>query len=160
MKLKFLIINIFIITFFVFFYIKFISKSCKKEDNAICKVKINNNILELRVAYTEEKQAQGLMFKESLKENEGMIFIYDKSRFLSFWMKNTLIPLSIAFIDDDYKIIGIYNMNTVAKDTPENQIPVYSSPGKAKYAIEAKKNWFSLRNINVGTYVDLPLELK
>jgi len=150
---------------FLFFFILtviflFLDKPCKKKDYSVCKLNINNNQVYLKVAYSKEAQAKGLMNVNSLKEDEGMIFVYDESKFLSFWMKNTLIPLSIAYLDESGKVIAIYNMSTVSKDLKDEDLPIYTSPSKAKYAIEMNKAWFSLRGIKTGSYIDIPEVLK
>ena len=68
-------------------------------------IEINDQILDVEIADTPSKWAKGLMGRKELPEGKGMLFIYPSARRLSFWMKNTLTPLSIAFFDDDKTII-------------------------------------------------------
>jgi len=157
MKKKLSIIFFFIIIGSLFFIIY---TPCRKKDKHICKLNINNNSIYLTVAYSKKMQAKGLMGVKSLKENRGMIFVYDKPEFLSFWMKNTLIPLSIAYVDEKGTIVSIYNMETPAKNVKDADLPVYTSPSKVKYAIEMNKGWFTSRGIKTGTTIAIPKNLE
>jgi uncharacterized membrane protein (UPF0127 family) len=85
------------------------------------------------------------MHRDSLPENRGMIFVFAKERSLSFWMRNTRIPLSIAFAKADGRIVSIKNMRPYDDDPPH-----YASPEPAKYALEVNKGWFSDNRIRVG----------
>ena len=76
-------------------------KGCSKKDYAICRVHAEESTLKLKVAYSSEAQEHGLMGVSALLDDTGMIFVYEKPENLSFWMKNTLIPLSIAFVESD-----------------------------------------------------------
>jgi hypothetical protein len=111
------------------------------------------------VAYSKERQAKGLMNVTALKDNEGMIFVYDYPSYLSFWMKNTLIPLSIAFVEEDGRIAEIYDMK-VEGIKNDNEFPVYQSPTMVRYAIEAPLGWFTLNNISRNDRINIPEELK
>ena len=87
------------------------------------------------------------MFRKNLPENQGMLFIFENSDFHSFWMKNTYIPLSIAFISASKEIVQIDNMfplDTLNPHFPEKPI---------KYAIEVNQGWFQHHKIKVGDRV-------
>lgn len=159
MNKKFYFIAPVVLILAIFIYFNFKS-SCSKKDEATCIAKINGMSLMLNVAYSEKRQSIGLMHVTKLEENEGMIFVYDEARFMAFWMKNTLIPLSIAYVEADGRIAGIYNMYPVDKNMPDYEIPTYPAPTKVKYAIETKQGWFDLRGIKEGTYIEIPKELK
>jgi len=99
-------------------------------------------------ANTKLKREYGLMNrKNTLKNNEGMLFIYKKPQIISMWMKNTYIPLDVLFLDEDYKVI----------DIKENMKPLknkrYSSNKKCKYAIEINGNGAKKNNIKNGTKI-------
>ena len=111
------------------------------------KLKIGNISLNVEVAKTESEQSQGLMGRKALPNNQGMLFEYPNEQNLSFWMKNTSIPLSIAFIDESGAILEILDLE------PFNETSV-SSKSRAKYALEVNKGWFGENNINVGDVVD------
>ena len=98
------------------------------------------------VAATTEQRATGLMYRFSLKPDHGMIFVFEKAEPLSFWMKNTFIPLSIAFVAADGRIVNIDDM------APQDETTHWSS-GPAMYAIEMRKGWFPERGIRAGDRV-------
>ena len=98
------------------------------------------------VATTPEQRAQGLMNRFSLQPDHGMLFVFERAEPLAFWMKNTFVPLSIAFIGADGKIINIEDM------MPQTETSHWSK-GPALYALEMKKGWFAERGIGVGAVV-------
>ncbi|GMO25648.1 MAG: DUF192 domain-containing protein [Termitinemataceae bacterium] len=104
--------------------------------------------LKVELAETEVERNTGLMFRKDLKEGEGMLFIYKKDTMMSFWMKNTLIPLSTAFIRSDGTIIDIFDMY------PHNTNSVQSTRS-ARYALEVPQGYYSANNIVVGNRVKL-----
>jgi uncharacterized membrane protein (UPF0127 family) len=83
------------------------------------------------------------MGRTHLGENEGMLFIFEKEDYHGFWMKNTLIPLSIAFIDREGKIVAITDMEPLTLET-------HPPPQPILYALEMKKGWFSANGIKAG----------
>ena len=74
-------------------------------------IKIDGNPLKVEIAQTDESRMQGLMFREKLQENQGMLFAFSSQRVLSFWMRNTYIPLEIAFINEDDLRGGFQNLS-------------------------------------------------
>ena len=97
----------------------------------------------VEVVRTPEERAQGLMGRKHLGEDEGMLFIFEKEDYHSFWMKNTLIPLSIAFIDREGKILKIADMEPLTLDS-------HPPPKPILYALEMKKGWFSTNSLQGG----------
>jgi uncharacterized protein len=97
------------------------------------------------------EQARGLMHRTALGEDRGMLFVYPDERPLSYWMKNTLIPLSIAYIDAEGRITDILDMKPL-DDTP----PHYVSSESVRYALEVNKGFFDERGVKVGDHADLP----
>lgn len=116
------------------------------------KIQIKSQTLEVEWAETEVQLQRGLMFRQSLPEGKGMFFIFDQERILSFWMKNTLVRLSIAFIDAGFKIVDIQDMEPV-KSVIQTSFPSYSSRHPAKYALEVPQGWFTKHKIGVGDKV-------
>ncbi|SEM91718.1 DUF192 domain-containing protein [Nitrosomonas marina] len=114
-------------------------------------LQIAGHTLSAEVADTHASRARGLMFRESLDANTGMLFVFPKNAYLSMWMKNTVIPLSVAFIDDEGIIINIADMQ------PNTHTAHYST-NLAKYALEMNIGWFSRRKIDTGDRV-IGLEL-
>ena len=98
------------------------------------------------VATTPEQQMTGLMYRFSLKPDTGMLFPFERPEVRSFWMRNTYIALSIAFIGADGRILNIEDMS------PQTDDPHWSK-GAALYALEMKKGWFKERGIGVGDTV-------
>lgn len=107
---------------------------------------INCNV---EIAATSEEHAQGLMGRSELCDNCGMLFIFDDDEYRTFWMKNTKIPLSIAFIDKNGIINDIQDMK------PYQTFPTYSSKYPAKFALEVNQGWFKINNITTGSKVIL-----
>jgi uncharacterized membrane protein (UPF0127 family) len=103
----------------------------------------------VEVAQTEEEKARGLMFRESLGQNEGMLFVYDREEILTFWMKNTPLPLSIAFLDQRGKIVDIQDMEPFSLRTHVSSFP-------AKYALEMNRGWFRRKGIEPGDTIRIP----
>ncbi len=109
--------------------------------------------VEVRVEVADDmaEQAKGLMDRTTLGVNRGMLFVYPEERELSFWMKNTLIPLSIAFIDSERRIIDIQDMKPF-----DDEPPGYDSAEPAQYALEVNQGFFEKRGVKVGDRVKLP----
>jgi uncharacterized membrane protein (UPF0127 family) len=105
-------------------------------------------ILTVQIADTQEKRDKGLMFVGQLPENEGMLFVFSGKTNVGFWMKNTLIPLSIAFLDSDGKILDMVPCK-------EDECPTYDPVLSYHYAIEVNLGWFEKNQIKVGDFVKL-----
>lgn len=105
--------------------------------------------LNVEIAATPEERQIGLMNRETLDPDSGMIFVFDKERAVSFWMKNTLIPLSIAYINKSGTILEIYDM------TPLSLEPVKSKRSSILYALEVNQGYFTRNGISEGDTIDL-----
>lgn len=109
--------------------------------------------IDAEVARTRAELERGLMFRTSLAENSGMLFIFDPAAHVCMWMKNTLIPLSVAFLDESGRIINIEEMQ------PET-LNLHCAAPPASYALEMNTGWFAERNIRAGESVKgLPKKL-
>ena len=116
-------------------------------------IKVKDKTLKVRLAITPAQQRQGLMNVQGmgptkLPENEGMLFIYRREEILSFWMKNTTLPLSIAFINKKGNITEIRDMEPMGMDSVRSAKP-------AQYALEVNRGWFTKNNIKIGDKVKL-----
>ena len=109
-------------------------------------VKVGAHALKVEVAAEEEQRMQGMMYRRSMGAEEGMLFIFDEPAYHSMWMKNTLIPLSVAFIDKDGVILNILDMEPQTLDS-------HMAAGPAVYAIETNKGWFAAKKIKPGDKV-------
>jgi uncharacterized membrane protein (UPF0127 family) len=116
-------------------------------------ISINGHMLTVELAATPAARSCGLSRREDLPQNQGMLFIFPESRPQTFWMKDTQIPLSIAFLDDSGKIINIQDMAPMQTDV------LYPSSGPAKYALEVNQGWFKRHEIEVGNSVAMELPL-
>jgi uncharacterized protein len=110
------------------------------------RLRIKKNEIDVEVSSNDSSRALGLMHRVILPENAGMLFIFPDSEYRSFWMKNTYIPLSIAYIDKDSRILEIKDM------IPHNAVSVSSSM-PAVYALEMNMGWFERNNIAAGDKV-------
>lgn len=100
----------------------------------------------VEVAKTPAERAKGLMGRKHLGQEEGMLFIFETEDDHAFWMKDTLISLSIAFIDKSGRIVEIADMKPLSLES-------HSPPQPILYALEMKKGWFSTNGIKVGDIV-------
>lgn len=110
-------------------------------------LRIKNHQIRAEVANTEESRRRGLMFRDSLGDNSGMVFSYPEAGINAMWMKNTRIPLSVAFINRNGRILNIENMEPFSEQA-------HSSAGEAAYALEMNRGWFSKRAIKAGDRVE------
>jgi hypothetical protein len=106
--------------------------------------------LQAELATTPEQRSRGLMFREDLPENGGMLFVFPQTRQVSFWMKNTPLPLSIAFLDADKRILNIVDMEPFDETS-------HPSAGPARYALEVHQGWFAERGIEAGMVCEFQL---
>lgn len=104
-------------------------------------------VLNIEVAETPEKQMVGLMHRNSMPDDWGMLFVYPRDRVMSFWMKNTRIPLAIAFIHADGRIESIRHMK------PFDETRRHRSRRAVRYALEVNEGWFRRNGIRPGQRV-------
>jgi len=107
---------------------------------------IKSREISVEVAKTPEERAHGLMGRKDLGKDEGMLFVFETEDYHGFWMKDTHVPLSIAFIDKECRIVRITDMKP---RTLESHIP----PQPILYALEMKRGWFSIHGIKVGDVI-------
>ena len=93
----------------------------------------------VEIADTPEERERGLMFREELGENEGMLFVYEEESPRSFWMKNTLIPLDIIFLDSNMEVINIEKADPEL-NTSDPNLESYDSESPARYVLEINQN--------------------
>ncbi|MDR0497591.1 MAG: DUF192 domain-containing protein [Treponema sp.] len=100
------------------------------------------------IARTHDERNKGLMHRKKINDGEGMLFVFDKDQVLSFWMKNTSIPLSIAFIASDGRIVEIKDLQ------PHDENPVKSNRS-VRYALEVPQGWFNRAGVRPGDTLKL-----
>jgi uncharacterized protein len=103
--------------------------------------------IDAEVADNDAERQQGLMFRKSMPGNAGMLFVFPIARPHCFWMKNTPLPLSIAFIDDTGRIINIEDMKPQTEES-------HCAAKPARYALEMNKGWFKDKGFKAGAKVD------
>ncbi|MGE5622699.1 MAG: DUF192 domain-containing protein [Bacillota bacterium] len=105
------------------------------------------HVIRAEVAATEAQRQQGLMYREKMGTNEGMLFLFGAPAGVCMWMKNTLLPLSVAFIDETGKVVNIEDMEPQTLESHCAKKPV-------TYALEMHRGWFKQRNIKPGSVID------
>ena len=108
---------------------------------------IKGHRLTAEVAATDESRMTGLMHRRMMPENRGMLFVFAYAQPQSFWMKNTHIPLSIAYVDENGVIVHITDMKPLTTDPHPSLKP-------AKYALEMNLGWFAKHGIKAGATID------
>ncbi len=104
------------------------------------------HLIQAEVAQTDPQRQQGLMFREKMANNHGMVFVFDQPGSQCMWMKNTPLPLSVAFIDAEGKIVNIEDMQPKTLDSHCSTKPV-------KYALEMNLGWFKQKNVKPGSTI-------
>ena len=123
-------------------------------------LRIGKATLQTEVAVTREETARGLGFRSRLDDNAGMIFVLPVER-ATFWMKDCLIPLSVAFLDKDGVILEIHDMMQPdpAKMADDASLPLtHSDSDQVAFAIETNLHWFALNGIKPGVKVEPPVK--
>jgi uncharacterized protein len=98
-------------------------------------------------ARSEAEIQTGMMFRQEMAENEGMLFVFPGPHRASFWMRNTLLPLTCAYIDSQGKILEIRDMK------PRDETPIEAASDKVQYVLEMKHGWFERNHVSTGTVV-------
>ncbi|MCB2017501.1 MAG: DUF192 domain-containing protein [Hydrogenophaga sp.] len=102
------------------------------------------HLIHAQVATTHEQRATGLMFRTDMPTNEGMLFVFDEPAGQCFWMKNTLLPLTAAFVADDGTIVNLADMKPQTLDSHCSEKPV-------RYVLEMNLGWFAKRGLKAGS---------
>lgn len=113
-------------------------------------IQIKGASISVELANTDTKRARGLMFRNRLEKDEGMLFIFDDERRHSFWMKNTYIPLDIIWLNSKKEVVHIEHSAPPCK---ENPCPTYSTDQPALYVLELNGGWSIEHNLNIGDTV-------
>lgn len=139
---------------FTFFSIFLTLIACKnngleKRNLTITKSDGTTITISAEIAKTNEDRARGYMERKKIPEGTGMLFVFERDQVLSFWMKNTPTPLSIAYIDSKGKIRDIFHMEPHCLDSIISTVSV-------RYALEVPQGWFEKNGIKKGDYLNLP----
>ncbi len=101
------------------------------------------HLIDTQLALTPEHRSIGLMFRKEMPQNEGMLFVFEQASTQCFWMKNTLLPLTAAFVSDDGTIVNLADMKPQTTDSHCSTKPV-------RYVLEMNQGWFTKRGIKAG----------
>ncbi|WP_234194203.1 DUF192 domain-containing protein [Pseudacidovorax sp. NFM-22] len=99
--------------------------------------------IDAQVAATPQQRQTGLMFRENLPQQEGMLFVFEEPAVQCFWMKNTLVPLTAAFVADDGRIVNLADMQPQTTDSHCSEAPV-------RYVLEMNQGWFAKKGLRKG----------
>lgn len=135
--------NLFIYSLFAIFAIPATNSAIAQQKLKVIPLTAGMHVIQAEVAATESERQQGLMYREKLGPNEGMVFLFERPGQVCMWMKNTFIPLSVAFIDDSGKIVNIENMQPQTTASHCAAKPI-------RYALEMNLDWFKQKNIKPG----------
>jgi uncharacterized protein len=111
-------------------------------------LQIKSSVLNTEIADTPRTSERGLMFRDSMPEDHGMLFIFDHPKTAAFWNRNTKIPLSIAYIDSAGKIVEIKSLR------PFDETAVPSASDEVAFALEVNEGWFSRHGVAAGTRIN------
>ncbi len=101
------------------------------------------HLLDVQLAQTPQERQIGLMFRKEMPQHEGMLFVFEQAATQCFWMRNTLLPLTAAFVADDGTIVNLADMKPQTDDSHCSVKPV-------RYVLEMNQGWFAKRNIQAG----------
>src|SRR5215469_13107761 len=134
-------------------YLAFCLTACEEQQNpnafrlGTLQLHLKSNVLNTEIADTPLTSERGLMFRDSMPEDHGMLFIFDHPKMAAFWNRNTKIPLSIAYIDSAGKIVEIKSLR------PFDETTIPSTSDQIAFALEVNEGWFSRHGIATGTRI-------
>lgn len=110
-------------------------------------LQVAGTTLNAEVARSPEEIRRGLMFRERLADGEAMLFVFDRPQQAGFWMKNTALPLSLAYLDSNGVVLEIHDLR------PHDLNAVWSATDRVRYALEVPQGWFGRRGVRAGHIV-------
>lgn len=117
-------------------------------------LRLGEHVLAVELASTPEQWYRGLMHRERLGDDEGMLFVYPDSQPRRFWMKNTFIPLSVGLFDAEGRLVEILHLDP-PRSVAQVALPVTASRQPARYALEVRQGWFADHAIAIGAVFEL-----
>ncbi|MFI4922913.1 MAG: DUF192 domain-containing protein [Burkholderiales bacterium] len=129
------------------FVLLLLSIPAARAETPLVPLEISGNPLIAEVANTPEARQQGLMYRKHLRGNHGMLLVFPESGVHTLWMKNTSVPLSVAFLDEQGVIINLDDMVPLSEEEHHSAAP-------AKFALEMPIEWFNKRGIKPGAKVE------
>jgi uncharacterized membrane protein (UPF0127 family) len=126
--------------------------ACSRSPKAVFVTPSGKIEVRLTIARTAEERERGLMFKSSLADGEGMVFLFEDEQPRRFWMKHTFVPLDIVFLDETGRVVDVLENLPVC---PSEPCPVYTSRFPSRTALELKAGFAARHGIRTGTKVEL-----
>src|SRR5262245_42498172 len=120
--------------------------ACAQQAAQTVRLTAGVHLITAELAANDPMRTRGLMFRESLAANHGMLFVFDSKAVHCMWMRNTLLPLSVAFLEDDGRIVNIEDMKPQTEDSHCAGAPV-------RYALEMTQGWFAQRGLKPGATI-------
>jgi len=111
------------------------------------------HLIQVQLAQNFEQRQIGLMWRKEMPQNEGMLFVFDEPAVQCFWMRNTLLPLTAAFVADDGTIVNLVDMKPMSDDSHCSKKPV-------RFVLEMNLAWFAKRNLQAGFKLTGPMFVK
>jgi len=154
-----LLISTCLVILFIVFSHVFISNTGNKSEEHLAVVTFFSNnsmpvVITCEVASSPEKRSVGLMFREDLYEYEGMLFVYESPHYVSFWMKNVLIPLDIIFLNENGTVVNVEEAD-VEIGVSDESLRSYCSLSPVLWVVEVNQGFSNLNDIYVGTNVSI-----
>ena len=144
-------ITVFLLILFVaagLAYILFFTEKNNQKQTQLC---FENNCFDVELALTSKEKSQGLMFRDYLEKNKGMLFVFATEEEYGFWMKDTAIPLDMIWLDEDKEVVFISKNNQPCNN---NECPAINSDKKAKYVLELNGGTADKIGLEVGDKAD------
>ncbi len=152
------VIPILVIVVFIAFFLFFSTPSASHTDQP--HVIINDHVITVELVSTFEEKQKGLMYRESLDKDAGMLFLYDDEQALVYWMKNTLIPLDMIFLSADQTIIHIAENVPPCEPLESNDCPGYGPTEEGQYVLEVNGGYAEAHDIEVGDQVEFQFDVE
>jgi len=155
MNKKLILIIIFLLSLLIatsLTYMLFFTEKNNQKQAQLC---FKNNCFDVELALTSKERNQGLMFRDYLEENKGMLFVYVIEEKRSFWMKNTLIPLDIIWLNQNKEVVFISKNNQPCKN---DECSTINSDQKAKYVLELNEGIIEKIGLEVGDRANFDIE--
>ena len=120
-----------------------LAQNAPQTDLARVKLSAGIHVIDAQVAATPQQRSTGLMFRQNMPQSEGMLFVFEQAAPQCFWMKNTLLPLTAAFVADDGTIVNLADMKPQTTES-------HCSTQAVRYVLEMNQGWFSKKGIRAG----------
>lgn len=112
------------------------------------RLRIGNKLVEVQVASTPEQRQMGLMWRQEMPADEGMLFMFPEAQMQCFWMRNTLLPLTAAFLDEQGRVVNFADMQPLSEASHCSEAPV-------RYVLELHQGWFHQRGLGAWNQVQI-----